>query len=1328
MASSISSLLPQLPLAVFIQENQAIYADSSLTPDESAVVYKFTNRDGDFTIIPNKTMAQHIVIFISNKGPNTHPYRLRRRKEIAFLSFVLSPSVQHSVLGVPPSTPFYSNRPLIFEYGCNLNTRFSTLSYELALCFPLLDIKTLLRVETGRRFVTKLAQYPQSDQVDILSDHLIQYSDLVPYNFARDLERNLPVTPLAIPVYVDNYFFTDPITTLVMLPPSGQLMSLTTQASIAPDASHKQYPVVTSHTSMHFFLWGTKPQGSHTQPCLTHLHNEAIMMGHPQLNGPWLHRSILPFCDIHAATTGVYSLTPTLSSGHYTESLREITQATSVYSLTLNKTGIPVVGGFLRTFDNKFNQIDFQTLICSATLASSRVQALNTSRFKPGQFILALGDFLPVTDFDQQPFSYRSSAYISNNIQNTLDLFATTVARGYTTSLQRHVGHATVEDHLFSLLPRGGAKLYLSKLPKELTKQVVGREHLIDDIRLFFSKYYLQTSSSQIFIVVSDTQVGIQNRPCYQLLMRAASLCKCPCKIIGQTCSENGIHFFNDLGSEFSDIVSRNDPVSEASFVIFKTSKVKNIIQQFPDSTDIETLMTSVTPGHIDWEFYNPSSTICQLLCHPTIGSKEFFVRRSNRCGNGLVAQQPGIGPLDLPLADYSLICDSALYDMTGKISKQTPDMSEHKIVHISHKDAHNLCDNPHGWFTSQHNSKVARTAHVMAVGEQGYKMMNNPIVGPQYGIAELITNIMFGPEFHLSDLHISAAIHWNTVTHYRAELERVLFGIKEFCSQLGASIVFTSACSSTRPQPGSFTTPSPTPNLISFAGKAKVSSIKRVTPELQAPGNILIHLSVSRNILLAGSTFEHTMCGTKYPLPPIEPAHISDLFYLVQTLVTNDLIVAGHDISDGGLITCCIEMALASQMGITLKITEGINCMSVLLSETPGAVVEVPEQYVNEVLTMCDRFSTFATVIGEVNNNEKPKHITVIQGNEIFFTISLSDALTHWSYTSDEMFLKFAAQLNEGEMYRKDYGNNEIDVGSLHNECQEKMLTLFRTPNQAIGAAVLCLPGCPKPVSMLSALANSGFTVSILTMSDLQTPDSLKAFTGLAVNGTSGMKDSYTGCRAIVQSIISDNAVRDSILSFLKREDTFSIGCGEMGFELLAAFQALDIPQSEKIEIGPSSYKDRQIELQLNASHLSECLWLNFQVPQTTKSIMLTPLKGMILPCWTIGDHLGVKFVTGGLEYSLPQFNMVALTFHGAKAKEWNFATNYPRNPTADYNIAGICSHDGRHLALICDPSLAYHTWQWQHCPKTFKNPITSPWALMFHYMFLYSVKNKHE
>nr|UTK45533.1 tegument protein G75 [Equid gammaherpesvirus 5] len=1372
MASNIPQALLGRPLHSQHQELKVFYADSEFSPEEGRFVFTYTGRAGDLTLVRNRSDAEHLLVVILKTAEGGENLKPRHAGELKLLKFLLAPKVGYAHIGSRSRLDAGGDRYLTFDYGPALDKRQSTPGYELGKVLALMGCRSVARVEMGRHFVTKTAQYIGEDQMRTL--HRALANDLSTQRYVmlqRATGANVPVTVLTPQAERGEFHLRDPVSIYLMLPGAHNATPLGIQASTAANPLVRQYIILTTRSSMSVFPWGLAPKNPSVRNALTHLHSEASSMGRPQLLGPAYQLSLLPFNRVTGAACGLYSVTPSVASGYEASVHAEIRDTYEAQARCLNHTGVPVVSGFLRTFDETSTCLAYNTLMCTSTLATCPVNMLTTSRFLAGQYIVSLGDFLPVGGPDAPPYLYRSSPFLSNAIANTLKLFGKTWARICISSTSRQVGFASSLADFSALLPKGGAVLYLSKLPREVIDPIRGRgatrEGLLDHI----NKFYLRVASNQTLVVLKDGRVGAQGKQGYEFLRKAASLNGCTFRVLGRTCEEAGLHFFDDLNGEGEEVSPKRMGYSPqgAAFSVYFDDPTKKITREYAEGADVRESMVLVREGILDWDIFLPFATVHSILAHPTVASKEFFVRRVDRCGNGLVRQQPGVGAWDLPLADYSLIVDPVVSSFSGMSFSLEVHEAAAPLENISVSEARSLAEDPEWWFggASANNKEGPEPplfGHILACGEQGYKMINNSILGAQYGVAELLTNMMLGPEFSLSKLQISAAVHWNEGPDYRAQLERAVMACKQFCAELGVNLAFTSGCSSGKYEGPQASPPGPDSlNLISFCGKAQVNTAApRLTPELHGEGHVLVHLSVNREVVISGSVFEHKMTGLKHPLPPLDAARLRDMFQCVQALTARGLVTAGHDVSDGGLVTCCIEMALAGGCGITLEVDPRIPPLPVLFSESPGVVLEVPQTKLESVLQLCEFFRCFANRVGAVEAGGREARVSVMHGGTEVFGDSLSSLLNSWTSFSDEQYSKHGANLREAEMYRKDYGDNEIDLGSLEPLCASSQLALFRSPDHPVGAAVLCLPGCPQPLAMMKALVHAGFVVSVLGVDDLvASRDGLGAFKVLTVSGVSGFPDNYPACRGLVQSLLANPAAGNALRLFLSRRDTFSLGCGELGVEFLSAFGVFEIPTLERrgergeehgsgdvggageaaaagdggngaageaaggLTTTDTGYERRSLDLEANASELPECLWLNFRVPWATASVALRHLAGTVLPCWVYGTHLGIRYRTDGLEYSLDALGMIALHYHGRRSQDWNFARHYPRNPAAVSTVAGLCSRDGRHTGLLCDPSVASHSWQWQHIPQKVAPLKTSPWAVMFHTLYLHCLKD---
>ena len=118
------------------------------------------------------------------------------------------------------------------------------------------------------------------------------------------------------------------------------------------------------------------------------------------------------------------------------------------------------------------------------------------------------------------------------------------------------------------------------------------------------------------------------------------------------------------------------------------------------------------------------------------------------------------------------------------------------------------------------------------------------------------------------------------------------------------------------------------------------------------------------------------------------------------------------------------------------------------------------------------------------------------------------------------------------------------------------------------------------------------------------------------------------------------------------------------------------------------------------NDSHKFESGFLTLQIPEN-KSVMFGSLSG---------SKLGIWVAHGEGKFSLPKaesdYNVIAkYNYHG-----------YPANPNgSDYDVAGICSADGRHLCMMPHLERAIFPWQNAWYPQRHRMDEVTPWIEAF-------------
>src|SRR5690606_34145272 len=194
-------------------------------------------------------------------------------------------------------------------------------------------------------------------------------------------------------------------------------------------------------------------------------------------------------------------------------------------------------------------------------------------------------------------------------------------------------------------------------------------------------------------------------------------------------------------------------------------------------------------------------------------------------------------------------------------------------------------------------------------------------------------------------------------------------------------------------------------PGTVIISAAAEVEDIRKtVTPALQPrPESPILYIDVSGDTFkLGGSRFAQVLnlLGTEAPAVK-DATYFASAFNAIQTLINDGHILAGHDISSGGLITALLEMAFPTpDAGLHVDVTAfGTDTITTLFSENPGVLVQVADSNtVTEVLKAANiRFVSLGKVTGE-----RVLKLTTAEGETRFDIDALRDVWFKTSFLLD--------------------------------------------------------------------------------------------------------------------------------------------------------------------------------------------------------------------------------------------------------------------------------------------------------------------------------------
>ena len=99
----------------------------------------------------------------------------------------------------------------------------------------------------------------------------------------------------------------------------------------------------------------------------------------------------------------------------------------------------------------------------------------------------------------------------------------------------------------------------------------------------------------------------------------------------------------------------------------------------------------------------------------------------------------------------------------------------------------------------------------------------------------------------------------------------------------------------------------------------------------------------------LGGSALAQTLSSLGNDAPTVsDPEYFAAVFEALQLLIRERKIIAGHDISAGGMITTLLEMCFANREGgLAVNLTEmdEADTVKILYSQNPGVIIQVSDE-----------------------------------------------------------------------------------------------------------------------------------------------------------------------------------------------------------------------------------------------------------------------------------------------------------------------------------------------------------------------------------------------
>jgi phosphoribosylformylglycinamidine synthase len=636
-----------------------------------------------------------------------------------------------------------------------------------------------------------------------------------------------------------------------------------------------------------------------------------------------------------------------------------------------------------------------------------------------------------------------------------------------------------------------------------------------------------------------------------------------------------------------------------------------------------------------------------------SVGSKRFLTNKVDRAVTGLIAQQQCCGPLQLTVGDVAIVAQSH-FGLTGVAT---------------------------------------------AIGEQPIKMLVNPAAGARMAVGEALTNLVWARIEDLRKVKCSANWMWAPkLPGEGAAMYDAAQAMRDAMIAVGIAVDGGKDSLSMATMVDGQTVKSPRELVIS--AYAPMPDITRaVTPDIKEPGSVLLLLDFSdEKNRLGGTAFAQVLGQLGDKCPDMDnPELVRRSFLAVQDIIGKGLILAGHDRSDGGLIVTLLEMAFSGNCGLNIAMQGWDSALSVLFSEELGLVLECREDMCEEVKNILE----FASVpYLEIGKTIAEKHIRIIYDNQLVLDEEMEVLRQWWEETSYQLE---RLQMNPdcADEEKRTNASRPGPTYTLPFQPQPPPPTVLRKKEKP-KVVILRDEGSNSDREMSSAFYSAGFEPWDICMTDLlQGKINLADFRGLAAVGGFSYGDVPESAKGWAATILFNDRLKSMFHEFYNRPDTFTLGicngCQLFGLLGWVPWQGI-APESQPRFIR-------------NISGRFESRWSTVKVLQSN-AIMMKGMDGLVF-----GIH--VDHGEGRLHFPDPevqvkvQAGLIPVVFVDDDA---NPTEAYPFNPNGSPGgLAGLCSPDGRHLAMMPHPERTFLPWQAHYLPPGMKKMPVTPWMQMF-------------
>ena len=623
-----------------------------------------------------------------------------------------------------------------------------------------------------------------------------------------------------------------------------------------------------------------------------------------------------------------------------------------------------------------------------------------------------------------------------------------------------------------------------------------------------------------------------------------------------------------------------------------------------------------------------------RVLQFPAVASKQFLITIGDRSITGMVATQPMIGPWQVPVADAAVTLS--------------------------------------GFNTNQ--------GEAFAMGERSPLALIDPKAAARMAVAESLTNIVSADIESLARVVLSA--NWMAAAGSNEEDQALFDAVtvvgEEMCPALGIAIPVgkDSLSMQTRWLEDGKNKSVVSPVTLIVSAFAPVADVKNtVTPELvNDESSMLVLLDLGSEQRLGGSCLAQVYSQMGDIAPNIND--FADFRALLELIIEGKRrgdFLSLHDRSDGGLLTCLLEMSFAGRLGLDISVGVNEALLETLFNEEAGFVVQVCNATYESLKASAPGR---CVPVAKVRQDDR---VVISQGDKVVADYARSELQQTWAKTS----YKMQSMRDSTACAEEEFSN--IAANRTDNPGLNAKLTFTPSdiPNVLTGVrpkiAVLREQGVNGQIEMAAAFDRAGFDSVDVHMSDLISGRfSLDEFQTLVACGGFSYGDVLGGGGGWAKSALFNPQVREQFANFFA-SDKLTLGVCN-GCQMMAQMQEL-IPGAENwprfVRNRSEQFEGRTVMVKIN----------DVQTP------WLDGMQGSVMPVAVAHGEGRAEFAHDKNLAALQSNNQLAMQYVDAKHQ---VAKLYPDNPNgAIEGLAGLTAADGRVLIMMPHPERVFRSVQ---------------------------------